>query len=81
MQRSQLLQPYSPGLVRFLVSSGFIPQSFALRAYGITLVAWADPEGGQGVRPLKNHKNIDFLSNTGPDPHTNHKATKPAFNV
>ena len=26
--------------------------------------------GGQGVRttPLKNHKNIEFLSNTGPDP-------------
>ena len=29
----------------------------------------ADPEGGQGVRtPLKNHKNIGFLSNTGLDP-------------
>ena len=43
----------------------------------------ADPEGGgQGVRtPLKNHKNIGFLSNTGPDPLENHKATKPAFNV
>ena len=26
-------------------------------------------EGGQGVRtPLKNHNNIEFLSNTGPDP-------------
>ena len=37
--------------------------------------------GGQGVRtPLKNHKNIGFLSNTGPDPLKNHKATKPAFN-
>ena len=32
--------------------------------------------GGQG-----NHKNIGFLSNTGPDPLKNHKATKPAFNV
>ena len=45
---------------------------------------WADPEGGQpwGVRtPLKNHKNIRFLSNTGPDPLKNHKATKPTFNV
>ena len=33
-------------------------------------MACADPEGGgQGVRtPLKNHKNIGFLSNTGPDP-------------
>ena len=37
----------------------------------------ADPEeggGGQGVRtPLKNHKNVGFLSNTGPDPLKNHK--------
>ena len=39
-------------------------------------------EGGQGVRcPLKNHKDLDFLSNTSPDPRKNHKATKPAFNV
>ena len=30
---------------------------------------WADPEGGKGVgTPLKNHKNIGFLSNTGPEP-------------
>ena len=36
--------------------------------------------GGTGT-PLKNHKNIGFLSNTGPDPFENHKATKPAFNV
>ena len=34
--------------------------------------------GGQGVKtPLKNHKNIGFLSNTCPDPLKNHKATKP----
>ena len=35
-------------------------------------VPCADPEGGggQGIRthPLKNHKNIEILSNTGPDP-------------
>ena len=36
-----------------------------------------DSDGGTG----KNHKNIVFLSNTGPDPLKNHKATKPAFNV
>ena len=30
--------------------------------------------------PPKNHKNIGFLSNTGPDPLKNHKAAKPAFN-
>ena len=31
--------------------------------------------------PLKNHKNIGFLSNTGPDPLKNHKAAQPIFNV
>ena len=40
--------------------------------------------GGTGVRtapphPLKNHKNIGFLSNSGPDLLKNHKATKPAI--
>ena len=34
-----------------------------------------------GGPPLKNHKNIGFLRNTGPDPLKYHKATKPAFNV
>ena len=34
-----------------------------------------------GPPPLKNHKNIGFLSNTGPDHLNNHKATMPAFNV
>ena len=44
--------------------------------------SWADPEGETG-RPdhLKNHNNLMFLSNTGPDPLKIHKATKPAFNV
>ena len=44
----------------------------------------ADPEGGQVVQtppPMKNHKNIGFLSKFGPDPMKNHQATKPAFNV
>ena len=36
--------------------------------------------GEQGVKiPLKNHKNIGFLSIIGLDPLKNHKATKPAF--
>ena len=35
---------------------------------------------GQGADPLKNHKNVGFLSSTGPDPLKNHKAAKPAFN-
>ena len=42
--------------------------------------------GGQGVlmEPIyfsQNHKAKGFLSNTGPDPMKNHKATEPAFNV
>ena len=44
----------------------------------------ADPEGGNrgpDPPPLKNHKNIGFLSNTGPDPLKNYEATVPAFNV
>ena len=42
----------------------------------------ADPEGVTGVQtPLKNHKAIGFLSNSGLDLLKNHKATKPAFNV
>ena len=41
-----------------------------------------DPEGGTGGpdSPEKSQK-IGFLSNTGPDPLKNYKATKPAFNV
>ena len=31
--------------------------------------------GNRGPDPLKNHKNIGFLSNTGPDSLKNHKAT------
>ena len=40
--------------------------------------------GGQVVRtppPLKNHRNIGFHSNSGPDPLKKHKATKSALNV
>ena len=33
--------------------------------------------GDRGSGPPKNHKNIGFLNNTGPDPLKNHKATKP----
>ena len=31
--------------------------------------------GGLNPPPLENHKNIGFLSNTGPDPLKNHKVT------
>ena len=37
--------------------------------YSAKIELCADPQGGGGVRtPLKNHKNIGFLSNTGPGP-------------
>ena len=52
-----------------------------LRVHSSGSGSCVDPEGGQGSDPLKNHKNIGFLSNTGLDPLKNHKATKPAFNV
>ena len=39
-------------------------------------------EGDRGsISPMKNHKNIGFLSNTGPDSLEDYKATKPEFNV
>ena len=46
--------------------------------------AWVDPEGDRGSGPpsrkvTKIH--AGFLSNTGPDPLKNHKASRPAFNV
>ena len=50
----------------------------------LTLSPCADPEGGGGrgsEPPLTNHKKNGFLSNAGPDPLKNHKATKPTFNV
>ena len=31
--------------------------------------------------PLKNHKNIGFLTNSDPDPLKNYEATESAFNV
>ena len=41
-----------------------------------------ESRGGTGVwTPLKITKNIEFLSNTDPDPLKNHKATKKTFNV
>ena len=36
--------------------------------------------GGGSGPPLKNHKNIGFLSNTDPHPLENHKATKHHLN-
>ena len=37
--------------------------------------------GAMSPDPPEKSQNIGFLSNTGPDPLKNHKATKPTFNV
>ena len=59
----------------------------------VLYLACADPEGGGGggggvvdwgLTPppqKKNHKNIGFLGNSGPDPLKKYKVTEPAFNV
>ena len=52
--------------------------------YHHTITTCADPEGAGDPdipSPVKNHKNIGFLSITGPDPLKNHKYAKPAFTV
>ena len=69
-------------MLYFLVILTCFFEEIKLTKAAIHCTAWADPEGGTGgPDPLKNHKNIGFLTNTGPDPLKNHKATKPAFNV
>ena len=56
-----------------------------LRCYWVVNNRFGWIQGGGGGRgsgpPLKNHKNIGFLSNSGPDPLKNHEATEPVFNV
>ena len=56
---------------------------FCYLCYMLVFMGGSRGEGGGGGpdSSLKNHKNIGFLCNTGPDPLKNHKATKPAFNV
>ena len=47
------------------------PKRRPLCSYKADRDTCADPEGGGGDKgpdPLKNHKNIGFLSNTCPDP-------------
>ena len=35
--------------------------------------------GGGGAGDQKNHKNVSFLTNTGPDPLKNNKVAKPVL--
>ena len=49
----------------------------------VLIHAWIQRGGGQGVQTPTPEKpqNLGFLSNTGPDPLKNLKATKPEFIV
>ena len=49
----------------------------------LRFISCADPERGQGIRPppLKNHKNIGFLRNTGPDSLKNQQTTTKAWKI
>ena len=50
--------------------------------WGLCMCGSRGGEGGSGPPPpLKNHKNIGCLSNSGPDLLKNYEATEPAFNV
>ena len=51
-------------------------------SWGTRLMDGSRGETGGPISPaMKNHQNIGFLSNTGPDPLKNHKTTRPVFNV
>ena len=53
-----------------------------ISAFTMSNVGGSRAAGDRGSgHPLKNHQNLGILSNTGPVPLENHKATKPAFNV
>ena len=51
-------------LLSFLATRVPIQSVQTLSDYALAEPLWADPEGPD---TLKNHKNIGFLSNTGPD--------------
>ena len=88
--------PQSGGLLSLLQFSGIskkvchvdivLYSSVVTNSHLLPFPLCADPQGGWGRNrgyrpsPLKKHKNLVFLSNTGLDT-LNHKATKPAFNV
>ena len=58
----------------------FVPQALPVLVLYATSSMGGSRGGGQGIWPpsLKNHKNIGFLSNTGPDTLKNHKASLPS---
>ena len=61
-----------------------LQQVFSLYLQWLQHMPCEDPERGDRLGsgpPMKHHKTIGFLSNTGPDPLKILKANKPAFNV
>ena len=83
-------ETFSPGCTssstwvrKYMIQSAY--KRGTLSARQRNAITCADPEGGGGGRgsgpSMKNHKNIGFLSNSGPNSLKNHSATEPAFNV
>ena len=54
---------------------GSLPKILFVWSRYLIRIALADPVEAGGPDPLKNHKLIGFLSNTGLDPLKKHKAT------
>ena len=61
------------GIPKGFLTKNILNSFFHLRGFR----GW---DRGSGL-PLKTHKKVGFLSNTGPDPLKNYKVTKQAFNV
>ena len=70
------LQLKFAGGIKKVIKFGLPLQNISVKITGESM---GGSRGGGGA--LKNHKNIGFLCDTGPDSLKNHKATKPAFNV
>ena len=78
--RIEVYKKYSSGSQNGIASPVFL-DVLAATCYVCDPFCMRGSRGGQGIRPLKNHKNNGFLSNTGPNPLKINKATKPAFSV
>ena len=69
-------------VILYLSDKQFGCSVFTFVQYSMEVVRARIQRGDRGYGPpMNNHKNIGFLSNTGPAPLQNHKNTKPAFTV